>query len=383
MMLIMFVTQVASADSNLGIEDRAQSYLIGDFESGQILEEFNIKEPVSVASVSKLMTFLCTKDALKSGKIKLEDRVTITKEMEEVGGSNFGLVEGEVLTVDQLLQGLMVVSGNDSAFALACKVAGNEAEFVKIMNAKAQEIGLKNSKFFNSSGLQEGQNQNTMTTEEIFLLAKHIIKEYPEVLEYSKTRVLSMPERNFSGHSTLPLVGDMPGVDGLKTGFTEEAGYCLVSTIDAKKTHVNGEFRLITIVMGTANLDERRDLSKFLLEYGLENYAMRMVIESNVPYTEIKVNSAKNINVPVYPSEDYKLLSAKGQKYVYKSTMNDDIQAPIEEGTKLGELTVSVNDKEIKTVDLVVKNKIEKASFFARLMRGFESAFSKILGLLK
>ncbi len=371
------------ASANLGIEDRLQSYLIGDFESGRVLESYNIEAPLNIASVSKLMTYLVVKDAAKSGKLNLEDRVTITNEMEEVGGSSLNLLEGEVLTVDELLAGLMIVSGNDAAYALAVKTAGTEPAFVELMNAKAAELGLVNSKFYNSSGLQEGSNQNTMTTEEIFKLSVHIIKEYPEVLEYSKIKILNMPKRNFTGESTIPLVGDVPGVDGLKTGFTEEAGYCLVSTIDAKKSYQSGDFRLITIVMGAADLSERSELTKHLINYGLENYGIRTIIDDKAPYNEIIINSAVNPKVQVFPSESYRVLAPKAKRYVYKSNIEEGLKAPLKAGQKVGTMTLSSEGEDIITVDLVLKRDVDKANLFTRIIRSIENTFQTITTMIR
>lgn len=329
------------------------------------------------------MTYLVVKDAVKEGKLNLNDRVTVTLEIEAVGGSSLNLLEGEVLTVDELLAGLMVVSGNDAAYALAVKTAGSEKAFTDLMNAKAQELELKSSKFYNSSGLQEGANQNTMSTEDIFKLSRHIIEKYPEVLEYSKIKILNMPKRNFTGESTIPLVGEIPGVDGLKTGFTEEAGYCLVSTIDARKSPQSGEFRLITIVMGTADISERSELSKFLINYGLENYGMRTIIDDKAPYSEVTINSAVNPRVPLYPTESYRILTPKAKRYVYKSEINDGLKAPISVGEKVGTMTLSSEGEDIITVDLIVKHDVEQANLFTRIIRAIENTFRTIATMIR
>ena len=366
----------------LGIEDRVESYIIGDFESGKVLIEYNADEPMNMASVSKLMTYLVVEDEIDAGNISHEDRVIVTPEMEAVGGSNFRLLEGEVLTVEDLLKGLMVVSGNDAAYALAVHTAGSEEAFVEKMNAKAAELGYDNAKFVNASGLQSDLGQNTMTTKEIFMLSRHIIEKHPQVLEYASINILNMPERNYSGQSTLPLLG-LPGVDGLKTGFTDEAGYCLVSTMDASQTVARENYRVITVVMGTANLDERRDLSRFLLDYSLDNFHMKTVVDPEMPYEEISVNSAKNPLVPIYPSQSYELLSEKGESFNYEMKLNDDIKAPVKKGEVLGQLVVSQKGEEVVTVDLISKYDIEEASFFTRLMRSLDNSFSRLLSFLR
>lgn len=380
--LILPVNALASLDAQIDIESRTTSYLIGDFESGRVLEEFNIDEPMNTASISKLMTYLVVKDQAAAGNISLADRVTVSKEMEEVGGSNFRLLEGEVLTVEDLLTGLMVVSGNDAAYALAVHTAGSEEAFVGLMNQKAQELGLAHGEFHNASGLQAETGQNTMTTREVFLLSKAIIEKYPEVLDYGTINILNMPERNYSGQTTLPLVG-VPGVDGLKTGFTEEAGYCLVTTMDAKQTSAQEDYRIITVVMGTASLDERRDISQYLLDYTLENYSMRTVLDAEMPFEELVVNSAQNPIVPIYPVEGLERLERDGVNYTYDTQINEDIKAPINKGQVLGQVKVSLEGEEVANIDLVSKYDIEKAGIFTRLVRAVENVFSRLLSFLK
>lgn len=378
---LLLISQPALA-ANLGIEDRADAYLIGDFESGKVLEDYNIDEKMNMASISKLMTYLVVKDNIAAGNIALNDRVTVTEDMAAVGGSSFRLLEGEVLTVEDLLQGLMVVSGNDAAYALAVHTAGSEEAFVALMNGKAQELDLSHAEFYNASGLQAEDGQNTMTTREIFSLARHIIKTYPEILDYGQINILSMPERDFMGYSTLPLIGEMPGVDGLKTGFTEEAGYCLVSTMDASKNPKGGDFRVITIVMGTASLDERRDLSKFLLDYSLDNYQLRSLTDKDMPYTEVKVNSAKEGRVALYPETSYQLLASNDEKFSYEEEVDDSIKAPIKEGQVLGKVRISSDGEELTEVNLVSKYDIEKAGFFTRLARTIGDIFSRLLSFI-
>lgn len=383
LLILLLPVGSLAEDSKLGIEDRAVSYLIGDFESGRVLEEYNIDQPLNIASISKLMTYLVVKDQVDQGQISLEDRVTVTAEMEAVGGSNFRLLEGEVLTVDQLLTGLMVVSGNDAAYALAVHTAGDEASFVDMMNKTAQELGLENAKFVNSHGLESPDGQNTLTTHEIFNLSKHIIGKYPEILDYGSISILSMPERNYVGYTTLPLTGIMPGVDGLKTGFTEEAGYCLVATMDAGKTAINEDYRLITVVMGTANLDERRDLSQYLLEYGMNNYHINEVLNSEMPYSQIQLNSAKTQTVPVYAKESFQVLAKRDQNFTYEETKTEGLKAPLKAGDKVGEVRVYDQGEEIVSQDLIVKHDIEQAGIFTRIIRSIESTVARLASFLR
>lgn len=376
-----FPTRVNAEE--LGIEHRVKSYLIGSFEDGEILNEYNSDEAMNMASVSKLMTYLVVKDSIEEGKISLEDKVTIDENIEAVEGSSFELKKGEEVSVNDLLKGLMVVSGNDAAYALGVHTATTEEKFADLMNQKAKELGLKNAKFVNASGLQSEKGQNTLTTKEIFELARHIIKKYPEILDYSKIEVLNMPERNYTGYSTIPLVGEVAGVDGLKTGFTEEAGYCLVSTIDARKTPQRGEFRLITVVMGTSSMEERKDITKYLIDYALENYSIRTIIDDKAPYTEIEINSAENKNIEIFPAKSYKTLASKSNKYVLKSNIDKEIKPPLKKGDKVGELSLLKEDKLVTKVDLIVNRDVEKAGTFSRILRAIQKFFTSLGNLLR
>lgn len=361
----------------VGIEDHVQSYVLGDYETGEILESFQADTPKPMASISKLMTYYVVMDQLKAGTLQLEDTVTITKEMEEVPGSNFGLVTGEVLTVKSLLEGLMVVSGNDAAYALAVKISGSEPAFVELMNQKAKSLGLEKAMFYNASGLQQGEHQNTMTTEEIFKMSQSLMSDYPEVLAYSNIRSIHMPERNYSAESTIPLVGEMMGVDGLKTGFTDEAGYCLVSTIDVSKTGNGGEFRLIGVVMGTHSIEARKEYTRQLLQYGLDHYSIRTIVDANVPIETITVPAAKIPTVPVYATESLRMLSKREKRYILETNF-EPFKAPLKSGDIVGTLTVSDGPNQLTEMDLVLKNDVPKANFFTRLFRAVENTFEKL-----
>lgn len=224
-----------------GIEKKTTASLIGDAKSGTLFVAENIDEPLSIASISKLMTYYLVKEKIAEGKLKMEDKVKISINASREEGSSLNLKAGEQISIKDLLDGLMVVSGNDSAVALAEVVAESESKFVTMMNEKAKELGLQNATFTNASGLTKNGQDNKMSTRDIFTLSKAIIEKYPEVLEYAKTTVLEQPSRNFKKESTIPLVGQVEGVDGLKTGHTDEAGYCLVSTMKIKKVKLNLE----------------------------------------------------------------------------------------------------------------------------------------------
>ena len=246
-----------------------RSYILADYETGEILEEHNIEEVVEIASISKLMSFLVVMDKIEEGKISLDDIIKIDKDTTRIKGSSFKLRVGEEFTVRELLEAAIVISGNDATYALAKHVAGREEDFVILMNEKAKEIGLNNAVFYNSTGLPvEGKDiQNKMTTREILKLSQYIIKNYPSILDICQIKAIEVKDRDFFQINTNPLLFERDEVDGLKTGFTNKAGYSYVSTFNKKgKVGETKDLRLIAIVMGAKDLAERNQLAKVLVE---------------------------------------------------------------------------------------------------------------------
>ena len=265
---ILFTT--TSSYAIFDIEKKTKSSVVGDFDSGALFIMENIDEPLPIASISKLMTYFVLKDNIASGKLKMEDEVEISKTAASTEGSSLDLFPGDKMKIKDLVDGLMVVSGNDAAVAIAEAVAGSEKEFVNLMNEKAKELSLTNSTFINASGLTDSSGEaNKMSSKDIFEMARALIQKYPEVLEFSKIRVLEQPFRKFKRESTIPLVGEVEGVDGLKTGYTDEAGYCLVSTMKTKKG--NTDFRIISVLMGAKTKEERNQYMKDLLDFVKKN----------------------------------------------------------------------------------------------------------------
>lgn len=256
MAIFILIPTISLADT-FGVEDKFTSYLVINSDSGEILGEYESEKVLPIASITKLMTYNIVKDSIKAGKISLTDQVTITKEMAEIPGSSFNLKEGEVLTVDDLLKGMLVVSGNDAAKALAITVGGNEEAFVKLMNKKAEEIGLEHAKFYNASGYPVDDKENEMSTKDICKMTDYILKEYPEILDYSKIRILDYPSRGFKRKSSIPLLGEVKGVDGLKTGTTDKAGHCVVTTMKVNENTKEKPYRVIIVAMGASSKEER------------------------------------------------------------------------------------------------------------------------------
>lgn len=358
-----------------GIENKTTASLIGDANSGALFVAENIDEPLSIASISKLMTFYLVKEKISEGKIKMEDKVKVSKNAGSEEGSSLDLKAGEEISIKDLLDGLMVVSGNDSAVALAEAVAETESKFVTLMNEKAKELGLQNASFSNASGLMKNGQDNKMSTRDVFLLSKTIIEKYPEVLEYAKTTVLEQPSRNFKKESTIPLVGEVEGVDGLKTGHTDEAGYCLVSTMSIKKGE--SEFRVISVLMGAKTKADRAQYMKDMLNYVKQNIETRKVIDSKKFVKKIELKSASQGYVELVVKEDVERVSMKGINYETEVNVGD-IKLPLKKGDKVGEIQVKNSKEVISTVDLVAKEDYSKAGILSRVGRFFITIFEVV-----
>ena len=375
--LIFSICFVGTAKSYaiFGIEKKTTASLIGDANSGALFIAENIDEALPIASISKLMTFLLVKEKIAEGKFKLEDKVKVSVTASSEEGSSLDLKAGEEISVKDLLDGLMIVSGNDAAVALAELVGETESKFVTMMNDKASELGLKNATFTNASGLTKNGQDNKMSTRDIFTLSKTIIEKYPEVLEYAKTTVLEQPSRNFKKESTIPLVGEVEGVDGLKTGHTDEAGYCLVSTMKIKKGE--SEFRIISVLMGAKTKADRAQYMKDMLNYAKQNIETRKLIDIEKFTKKVDVKSASNGYVELVPKEDIERVSMKGINYTTEVNVGE-VKLPLKKGDKVGEILIKNSNEVIATVDLVAKEDYSKAGLLSRTVRLIKTIFEVV-----
>mgnify|MGYP001940105537 FL=1 len=387
LILILAPMPALAANQNkiVGLDDNVTSYIIGNEKTGDIYYEKNADESLPMASLSKLMTYLLTKEAIDEGKISPDQEVTVSKEAAKYNSweySALGLEEGETFTVKELLEGLIVASGNDCAYQLAVTVEDSETEFARNMTMKASELGLNSQIYYNASGVEtENGQENSSSARDLFLLTKHIIEKYPEILEYGSVREITDPRRNINVESTVPLIGEIPGVDGLKTGTTDQAGACLISTADMKKIDDKDDFRTIGVVMGADQKDTRNSVMSDLIYYVSRYYNLESVLDENVAVDSIKTNTVSQGYVDVFPSENVNIILKDGEKAAIKYDIKDKIKAPIKAGEVLGEAYVSYEDEEYK-VPLVAKSDFKEASMFSRIMRSSEDAADFLLKVL-
>lgn len=375
----------AASGRVVGLEDNVSSYLIGNEETGDVYYEKNADESRPMASLTKLMTFLLVRDAIDAGKINLDSSVKADKRAEELTSweySALGLKENESYSVEELLEGLIAVSGNDCAYLLAKAVGSSEEKFVQEMNAKAKELGLDSQKYYNASGIEtKDKKENHSSARDLFKLSSYIVRKYPDILRYSTMDEVNIPGKGIRKNSTIPLRKDIKGVDGLKTGTTEMAGYCLVTTVDMKELDGNDEFRCIGVVMGADQSDTRESVMSDLIYYVSRFYSCKKVLDVNKSLESVEEVSAKQGYVELFPKENLSIISKDDKKVASKITLNKDIKAPIKKGEVLGKVDVSYDDK-YYVVDLISGSDVERASLFSRIVRNIENNVNFLVDLL-
>lgn len=347
---VILTSTVGLADA---ISDNTHGVVGGDLKSGDIVYESNADKPIAIASTTKIMTYLVIRDEIAKGNGSLEELVEIDAAASNIEGSSFDLKEGEKVSVKMLLESIMMVSANDSCIALAKHFGGDIEGFVDKMNDKAKELGLKNTVYYTPNGLEDSQKrENTMTTRELFKLTSHVLKKYPDIIEITKKTELVVPSRNFAGSNTNNLLKTVPGVDGLKTGFTDLAGSCLVAT-GVQRDDENDENRVIGIVMGTDSPEARDQKSGELMKQLINNYESKNLFENGETISRQNINGSEYSTIEVTPKEDIIGLMKSGEKVSTEVEMLKEVDLPIEPGDTVGKIVVSygnVKKEELLTV---------------------------------
>ena len=385
MLMMPIKSLAASTGKVVGLDENVKAYLIGNEQTGDIYYQKNADTSYPMASLSKLMTYLLVKESIDEGKLSLKDEVEVDEQAAKFHSweySYLGLDEGDIFTIEELLEGLIVVSGNDCAYQLAISVADSESDFARLMNMKASELGLDSQIYYNASGVQtESGNQNSSSANDLFVLSKYIIDKYPEILDYASVRSIVDQRRGIDVSSTIPLVGDIPGVDGLKTGSTEEAGFCLITSVDMKELDNKDGFRTIGVVLGADQKDTRDKAMSDLIYYVSRYYDMLNVLDTNVAYDSIKMNNAKQGYVDLYPNKNVDIIVKQGENPKIEKEVDENIKAPIKEGQILGSAKVTYDDKDYD-VTLISKSALEEASMFSKIVRASQDAVNFLIKLM-
>ena len=338
----------------------ARGYYLMDFTSGQVLAEINADQRLEPASLTKLMSAYAVFHALKDGRIKMDDQVRVSAHARDQDGSRMFIEVGTVVSVENLVQGMIVQSGNDATVALAEHVAGSEPVFVDLMNQYAQRLGLASTHFQNSPGMPSPEHYTT--ARDIAVLSAALIRDYPEYYKYYSQRSftwnkITQPNRN-------GLLERDPTVDGLKTGHTDTAGYCLVSS--AKR----GDMRLVSVVMGSPNIPAREDASAALLNYGFNFYQSRKLYDANATVLTIPVWKGTADTVKLGVPHDVYAIVPRGQDSALAAAADvpEPLFAPLARNIEVGKLRVSLGDKTIGTYALHPIEDVSEAGFFSRMI---------------
>ncbi|QIK36928.1 D-alanyl-D-alanine carboxypeptidase [Caldichromatium japonicum] len=337
-------------------ELNVKGYLLIDFYSGRSLAEFNADERLEPASLTKIMTAYTVFRELASGRIKLSDPVMISENAWRTGGSKMFIEVGKQVVLEDLLKGMMIQSGNDASVALAEYVAGKVESFANLMNANAQRLGMTNSHFTNPNGLPDPELYTT--ARDIARVTRALIREFPQYYTW-----YSLPEFTYNGitqQNRNPLLKRDPTADGVKTGYTRAAGYCLVGS--AKR----GDMRLISVVMGAPSPKARAEASLALLNYGFRLYEADKLYPVTQPLVKLRVWAGEREEVAAVPQWDVVATIPRGQygqlnAYVEKLP---NIEAPLTRGDRLGDIVVRLGEEEILRVPLVAFEDLPKGGFW-------------------
>ncbi len=367
------IASVHAEQPKVELATEARSAILIERDTGAILYEKNAHEPLPPASMTKIMTMLLIMEAIDQGKLKLDERVRASEYAASMGGSQIFLEPGEEMTVDDLLKGVAIGSGNDASVALAERIAGSEEAFVHMMNEKARQLGLKHTAFENTTGLPAKNHYSTAY--DMAVMAKELLK-YDLITKYTGTYEDYLREntnKKFWLVNTNRLVKFYPGVDGLKTGYTSEAKYCLTAT--AKK----GNMRVIAVVFGAPTPKARNAQITKMLDYAFSHYEAKPLYKKDETIAIVPVSKGKKKAVAAVTSEPISVLLKKGEKSeAVKTTwkLNKKVKAPVKKGDVLGTLIVKKDGAVIAKSPLVAKEQVEEANMWELFKRMF-SSFSR------
>lgn len=377
MTLMPTVCVKALETDDLSLGKSAKSVVLLEASTGQIIYKRNENEKLHPASMTKMMSMLLIMEVIEKGSLKWTDMVTASENASSMGGSQILLETGEKMTVDDLFKGIAIASGNDAVVALAEKVAGTVDAFVKMMNDKAKQLGLKNTNFKNPHGLDATDHYSSAY--DMAMIGRELVR-HKKVLEYSSIYEYYLrdgTDRKTWLVNTNKLVRFYDGVDGLKTGYTKEAGYCLTAT--AMK---NG-MRIIAVVMGEPDSKTRNKEVTELLDYAYAQYDLDTIISTKKVIGKKTVNKGKQKYAELVLKEDATSLVKKGEKSedVTYEINTYKLSAPVKKGDVVGTLTLKNKSKEIKTIDITVKEDIEKANFLDLYFSNLKDIISGELNL--
>ena len=366
-LLSVFILQTTTSFSQIEVD--VDHVIVQDHYSGKILFERDADDSIYPASMTKIMTAIVAFDLLKNGETSLDEKITISEKawrMSQSGYSSMFIMLNDQVTVENLLKGIIIVSGNDACVALAEGLSGTEEDFVLLMNEKALEIGMDNTNFNNSSGINDPDNYSTVR--DIMIMSSYLIENYPEYYSYFKEKTFTWDKTGgdpIKQGNRNPLLYKNIGVDGIKTGFLTVEQYSLASSL---KT----ENRRITVVgSGFKTKNSRSRESAKLLNWGLKKFDTIKIAKKNDVSNSLKVWQGKKENVDVLFSEDFYLTIPKRKKNQIKGILNYNgpLSAPISKGQKVATLDIFLSGEFVRTIDLLASEDIKQSNIFVRIFK--------------
>lgn len=372
LLLLLIFIPLVKAEETEDLAPNAKSAIMIEASTGEILFQKNKDEKLAPASMTKMMSMLLIMEEIENGNLKWNEMITTSEKASSMGGSQIFLKVGEKMTVEDLLKGVAIASGNDAVVALAERVSGSEEQFVKRMNTRAKELGLKNTNFINATGLTADNHYSSAY--DMSLIAKELVK-HEKILEFTSTYEDYLRKDTKSPFwlvNTNRLVRFKEGVDGLKTGFTDEAGYCLTATM--KKDNM----RLITVVMKEENTSKRSADTTKMLDYGFNIYMVQTILDEKTTIEKKKVELGKTLTTEIVPKENITILNKKSddQKNITYKTNINKIIAPVKKGDKVGTIDIIEDNNIISTIDATVKEDISKANILTIYLRNLKEIIS-------
>ena len=358
-LLIFFIVPVTAAEMQFD----AKSVILVEASTGKVLYENNADEALPPASVTKVMTLLLVMEAIDDGKISLDDMVPVSNNAASMGGSQVYLEPGEQMSVDEMIKCVVVSSANDAAVALAEFVAGSEEIFVEKMNERAKELGMVNSTFENTNGLDDTVSNHLTSARDIAIMSRELIK-HPKILEYSSIWMDTIRNGAFTLTNTNRLIRFYNGANGLKTGSTSKAGFCISATA------LRDNMQLIAVVMGAPNRDTRNEIAKKLLDYGFANYTVASWEAAELEPIKLLGGLQSECRIG-YGS--FSAVVGKGERELIERSVSipENITAPVREGDVIGEVTYTLNGEVIGKSDITALESAAKIGYSGVLSRIF------------
>lgn len=377
-LILAFVTPytIFATEKEKEVDKYSISSILIDQDTNRVLHAKNPDEKRPLASLSKMMTFLIAIEAIENKQVSPKDKIKITKKIASVKGSSYHLKENEEVELIELMKGLMIVSGNDAAIAIATHIGKSPESFVKIMNKKAKDIGMSNTHFVNPHGLPiyDLQNpkaqpkQNISTARDIATLGKYMFDNYEkQVTSVTDMATYSNPNRGFEKNNTNPLLRIIPDVDGIKTGYTGNAGYCLSFSMNVKKQNDIRKYRVIGVSLGANHKNKRLSASLDMLNYGKENYHTEKVIRKNDLIGKKYIKGLEELEVELRTKDELYTILGNEENLNTQLTLKE-LEYPIKKGDVLGVIKYYTDNGEILgSIDIVSAKDVNNASLITKV----------------